>query len=419
MPGLTGSLLLGYAWHGAATLAAPALRRILRHRVARGKEWADRLPEREGIDLTPRPPGRLIWLHAASVGESVSILPVLPFLCEVTVLLTTGTVTSAALLADRLPALRTGPVLHRFVPLDVPGWAARFLDHWRPDAAAFVESELWPNTIAACRTRRIPLMLLNARMSARSARGWRRAPGFAREVLGAFDSVRAQSPDDAARLEALGARHVSAPGDLKLAAPPLPVEAAELARLLTLIAGRPLWLAASTHVGEEAIAADLHRRLAPMHPGLLTIIAPRHPARGPSIEPAAPHRSRGQDPSGAIWIADTMGELGLLYRLSRIAFIGRSLLPPGGGQNPWEAARLGCALAVGAYTGNFEPAVNTLHKAGALQIAADPDALGAWLQTMLSSPGDALTAGEAARVAAFGLSGLPSDTAQTLLALLP
>ena len=414
MPGLTGRL-----WSAGATLAAPALRQMLRHRAQRGKEWADRLPEREGIDSTPRPPGRLIWLHAASVGESVSILPVLPFLREATVLLTTGTVTSAALLAERLPALGAEPVLHRFVPLDVPGWAARFLDHWRPDAAAFVESELWPNILAACRARRIPLMLMNARMSARSARNWSRAPGFARELLGGFQIVQAQSPADATRLLALGARHVTAAGDLKLAAPPLPVDEAELARLRARLAGRKLWLAASTHPGEEAIAVGLHHALAAAHPDLLTIIAPRHPARGPSIEPASPHRSRGQDPDGGIWVADTMGELGLLYRLAPLAFIGRSLLPPGGGQNPWEPARLGCALVMGPHTGNFEPAVSVLQQAGALQVAQDQQALMAWLQTMLSNPGAARAAGEAARAAASGVSSLPADTARALLNLLP
>ncbi len=412
MPGVTPSV-----WHWATTLAAPALRHMLRRRARRGKEWADRLPEREGIDPTPRPPGRLIWLHAASVGESVSILPLLPFLQGVTVLLTTGTVTSAALLAERLPTLETGPVLHRFVPLDVPRWAARFLDHWRPDAAAFVESELWPNILAACRRRQIPLMLLNARMSARSARGWARVPGFAHEILGSFTAVQAQSPTDAARLAALGARHVTAPGDLKLAAPPLPADPTELARLQTLTAGRPIWLAASTHPGEEAIAIRLHHRLSESFPTLLTIIAPRHPARGPGIEPAAPHRSRGEDP-GALWIADTLGELGLLYRLAPITLIGRSLLRPGGGQNPWEPARLGCALVVGPHTANFERATTTLRHAGALTVVQDESALEAWLRTMLSNATLAATTGQAAEAASTGLSRLPQRTAETILELI-
>ena len=171
--------LFGAVWAAAARLAAPGLRLMLWTRARRGKEIAARLPERRGIEAAPRPAGRLLWLHAASVGETVSLLPVLGELArqapDVSVLLTTGTVTSAELLAARLPALGlAGRVAHRFVPLDVPGWVARFLDHWRPDAAAFVESELWPNLLAACARRRIPLMLINARLSARSFARWRR-----------------------------------------------------------------------------------------------------------------------------------------------------------------------------------------------------------------------------------------------------
>ncbi len=400
-------------WHGAATLAQPALRVMLRRRVASGKEIAARLPEREGIDATPRPPGRLLWLHAASVGESVSLLPVLPHLAGVTILLTTGTVTSAALMAERAP-----DVLHRFVPLDVPGWVARFLDHWRPDAAGFVESELWPNTLAACRARRIPTMLVNARMSERSARGWGRMPGLAHPMLGGFTTVWAQSTADAERLARLGARNPVTAGDLKLSAPPLPVDEAELTRLRALVAGRPVWLAASTHPGEEEIAIRVHAQLAPSHPGLLTIIAPRHPGRGPTIDPTAPHRSATADPLGGIWVADTLGELGLLYRLAPLVFVGRSLTVPGG-QNPWEPARLGCALATGPHTANFAPAIQVLREAGALTEVADGAALAAWVDAMLRDPLRRQAAGEAARAAASATSDLPERTAQALLALIP
>src|SRR6185312_4335765 len=171
---------------------------MLLARLRRGKELPERLPERRGIETTPRPAGRLLWLHAASVGETVSILPVLQALAarapDLTLLLTTGTVTSARLLATRLPELGLERrVQHRFVPLDVPRWVARFLDHWQPDAAGFVESELWPNLLAACTARRIPVMLLNARMSVRSSERWKRVPGLARHVLGSFSRVQAQS----------------------------------------------------------------------------------------------------------------------------------------------------------------------------------------------------------------------------------
>lgn len=405
-------------------LAAPALRVMLRRRAARGKEVAARLPERRGIDATPRPPGRLLWLHAASVGEAVSVLPVLSALAEHAasphVLLTTGTVTSAALLARRLPELGLGRVLHRFAPLDVPAWAARFLDHWRPDAAAFVESELWPNQLAALRARGVPLMLLNARISDRSLRGWLRAPGFAREVLGAFDRVQARSEEDAVRLRRLGARRVEAPGDLKFAAEPLPADEAELARLRALVGARPLWLAASTHPGEEEAAAAVHRLLAPAHPGLLTIIAPRHPERGASIaaELGAPRRGAGQPPPpGGLWVADTLGELGLLYRLCGIAFVGNSLTGRGG-QNPLEPARLGCAVAVGPQTANFNDAVAALEAAGALQRVADAPALAAWVGTLLADPARRAPMAEAGRQVATANADLPVRTAQGLLELM-
>ena len=205
----------GKIWAAAARCAAPGLRLMLRLRLARGKELPGRLAERRGIDAYPRPPGRLLWVHAASVGETASILPVLPPLLagapDLTVLVTTGTVTAARLLAQRLRPEQKKRVLHRFVPLDVPAWVGRFLDHWRPDAAAFLESELWPNLLDACHARHIPLMLVNARLSPRSFARWRRAPAFARELLGRFDRVQARSEADAERLRLLGARACRGP----------------------------------------------------------------------------------------------------------------------------------------------------------------------------------------------------------------
>ncbi len=419
MPGLAAGV-----WSGAATLAAPLLRPMLRHRVRLGKELAARLPEREGIDATPRPPGRLVWMHAASVGECQSVLPVLASLVrtpDVSVLMTTGTVTSASLLRDRLPAFGAGRVLHRFVPLDVPRWAARFLDHWRPDAAAFVESELWPNLLAACRARGVPMMLVNGRMSAKSLRGWRRAPGFAREVIGAFQRVHPQSEADGERLRALGAARLDPAGNLKLAAAPLPADPEELGRLRRLVGTRPVWLAASTHPGEEDAAAAAHRTLAATRPGLLTIIAPRHPERGPALAAAlrAARRGAGEDPpAGGIWIADTLGELGLLYRLAPVAFVGRSLAGRGG-QNPLEPARLGCAVAMGPHTANFADAVRRLRDAGGLRTVTDAGSLAAWVGAMLDDPARRAAAGEAARRAAGGEEGLPGRVADAILSLLP
>jgi 3-deoxy-D-manno-octulosonic-acid transferase len=408
------------AWSATATAAAPALRLYLRARQARGKELPGRLAERRGIDSTPRPPGRLVWLHAASVGETVSILPVLSALAEraPTVLLTTGTVTSAALLAQRLEPALAGRVLHRFAPLDVPAWVGRFLDHWRPNVAGFVESELWPNLLAACRARGIPTMLINARLSDRSLARWRHAPALARQMLDGFAQVQPRSETDAARLRALGCCRLGEPGDLKLAAPPLPADEPELQRLREQLRGRPVWLAASTHQGEEAHILAAHRSLAEKHRGLLTIIAPRHPERGAAI-PADGYRSRGDDPpAGGVWVADTLGELGLWYRLTGMTFIGRSLHAPGGGQNPLEAARLGCAIAVGPHTANFTDHVAMLRSAGALSVAEDAAELARWVDMLLADPARRRSMGEAAAGAVQRHSDLPRRTADALIELL-
>ena len=421
--------LSAHLYAAAATLATPALGVMLRRRAARGKEIAARLPERRGFATAQRPAGKLLWVHAASVGETISLLPVLAALAEkapaLTVLLTTGTVTSARLLATRLPELGlAGRVLHRFSPLDVPAWAARFLDHWRPDAAAMVESELWPNLLAACARRQIPTMLVNARLSPRSHARWRRAPGLARELLEQFACIEARSEEDAERLRSLRARDVVVPGDLKFAAPPLPADAAELQRLRQQLNGRPVWLAGSTHPGEDEAALAAHRALAPLHPGLLTIIVPRHPERGPGIAALANGVSPGRRAAGAalpdaagIYIADTLGELGLWYRLAPIAFIGGSLVPHGG-QNLLEAGRLGCAIAAGPHMGNFAAAVAALEQAGAIRRVADAASLGGWVDAMLADPAGRQQMGEAARRAADRWADLPARCAVSLLGLL-
>ncbi len=410
------------AYATATALAEPALRLMLRGRVARGKELPERLAERRGRDPSPRPAGRLLWLHAASVGEAQSVLPVLARLDpSLHVLFTTGTVTSARLLAQRLPALGLDHrVTHRFVPLDVPRWAARFLAHWRPDAAAFVEAELWPNLLAACRARRIPTALVNARMSERSFAGWRRLPGVARPMLGGFACVQARSAADAERLRRLGAANVTVPGDLKFAADALPADADALARLRAALHGRPVWVAASTHPGEEALAARVHAALAPAHPGLLTIVVPRHPERGPRVaaELGAPRRSAGAPPPDeGLWVADTLGELGLFYRATGLAFMGKSLLGQGG-QNPLEPARLGCAVAIGPHFANFADAVAALAEAGGLGVVADEAALAAWADAMLRDPARREAAGAAAQAAVARFAALPAETAAMLQSLL-
>ncbi len=408
-------------WHALASLAAPGLRWNLRRRVARDKEDPARLREREGFGAE-RPDGRLIWLHAASVGESLAILPVMEALIArdagLHLLVTTGTVTSARLLPRRLsPALR-GRVIHRYAPLDVPAWVARFLEGWRPDAAGFVESELWPNTLAATAARGIPLALLNARISDRTARRWGRwAPGFARGLLGHFQLIMPRSAEDAARLLALGAPAVTAPGDLKFAAAPLPVDEAALAALRAAIGGRPVLLAASTHPGEEAMVIAMAEGLRATHPALLTILAPRHPDRGAGLA-EAPRRALGALPdAGPLYIADTMGEMGLLYRVANLAIIGGSLVPHGG-QNPLEAARLGCPILFGPHMGNFREAVAALlDRGGACQVM-DTAALAAMVSDMLTHPERAAAMAASAGALFAAASDLPGRMAEALLALM-
>jgi len=416
-------------WASATTAATPALRLLLRRRVRRGKEILERLNERRGIESTPRPEGPLLWLHAASVGESVSILPLLMEIAcrrpDASVLVTTGTVTSAEVLAQRLPELDLrSRILHRFAPLDVPHWAARFLDHWRPNAGAFMESELWPNLLAGCKFRNIPMMLLNARMSERSYAKWRSVRGLAREMLGSFETIQAQSEIDATRLRKLGAPVVLTPGNLKFAAPPLPANPVELARARAWIGNRDCWLAASTHPGEEDIVVEAHRLLSESRPALVTIIVPRHPERGVNIGSHSgievTRRSLGEHPpSGGIWVADTLGELGLWYRLTGLALIGRSLVPPGGGQNPLEAARLGCAVATGPYTGNFVDPVQVLSDAGVLTRVTDAIALAEWVSALLDARESLAEIRTAAASATERYTDLPGRIVSELISFLP
>jgi 3-deoxy-D-manno-octulosonic-acid transferase len=423
--------LLAALWALLASLLALLLPLYLRRRVAKGKEIAERLAERQGHGAA-RPPGRLIWCHAASNGEMLSLLPLMEALAKqdqaLSFLVTTGTVTSARLLEQRLSPELVPRTQHRFLPLDVPRWVARFLDGWRPDLAVIVESELWPNMLRAADRQGVPLALINARMSARSARGWGWVPGFARALLGRFALILAQTEGDAARFAALAGRSVPCWGNLKYAAPPLPADPAELARLTLAWEGRPVWLAASTHPGEDEIILATHRLLAPDHPGLLTVIVPRHPQRGPGIAALAgdlsvARRGAGQDggPGVAVYVADTLGELGLFYRLARVALIGGSLVPHGG-QNPLEAARLGCPIITGPHHFNFGEIITRLSAAHALVETPDgpgaAQALAATLSRLLADPVAGQAMAGAAEALAQDQAGLPGRIATSLLPLI-
>ena len=413
-------------YHGATTVLEWGAPAFLRWRLRRGKEDAVRLPERLGVSAIPRPYGPLVWLHGASVGEGLALLPLVDRLQArgLAVLMTTGTVTSAALLARRLPA----GALHQFVPLDGPRAARRFLDHWRPDLVLFAESELWPNLLGAARRRGIPVALVNARMSARSFARWRRLPALARPLLGGLDLILAQSQADAERYAALSGGSVTSTGNLKYDAAPPPADPAALAALRSTVAGRPVWVAASIHAGEDLACCAVHAALKARLPGLLTILVPRKVDRGPVLLAeaarlglAASARSQGGgiEATTDIHVADTMGEIGLFYRLGTAVFVGKSLVEGGGGQNPIEPAKLGNAVLHGPHVGNFTDVYAALDASRGGMAVAEAAALADALLTLLRDPNACRAAANAARHAVDSAAGAANRTMVELDRLLP
>jgi 3-deoxy-D-manno-octulosonic-acid transferase len=383
------------AYRALTWAAGPLIHRYMQRRLNAGREDPQRFRERFGDASATRPNGPLVWLHASSVGESLSMLSLIERLRrerpEVVILMTSGTVSSARILENRLPP----GVIHQFVPVDRMSWVRRFLDHWQPDLVLWVESEFWPGVLSEVKRRAIPAMLMNARISARSWRGWRRAPWMIRRILQTFDLCMAQTELDAERLRDLGAVNIACPGNLKFAAEPLPADPDTLAALEAATAARPRWLAFSTHPGEEETIAAAHRILVRNLPDILTIIVPRHPARGPEIEnilaasgTTVSVRSRSQLPDKNIGflLADTMGELGVFFRLTDIAFVGGSLVPHGG-QNPIEPAQLGCAIVHGPHMENFLAIEGELNTAGASSVATTAEEIAREVGTLLSNAG--------------------------------
>ena len=392
-------------------VGSPLAFRLLTRRLRRGKEHPERMTERFGQASIARPPGPLVWVHGASVGEMLAVISLIERLRaqHFAVLVTSGTVTSAALAEQRLP----DGVLHQFVPLDAPRFVQRFLNHWRPGLALFVESDLWPNLICSCAARKIPMIVINGRLSERSFSRWRRVPGVIAALLNRFDLCLTQSAADAERYAKLGAPRVSATGNLKLDLPAPPADDAVLGRLKQIVGRRPVVVAASTHPGEEAPVVGAHRRLRAKFPTLLTIIVPRHPARGESIAEIAKSagvaialRSRRAQPMPdiGIYIADTLGELGLMYRLAPIAFMGGSLAHHGG-QNPIEAIRLGAAVIHGPHVWNFADIYASLDAAHGAEQVADEEALAARLGVWLAAPAARQAAADAAAATIKKLGG--------------
>ncbi len=401
-------------YRALTTLAGPVFLMVLDKRMQAGKEDPVRFRERQGEPGLPRPNGPVAWVHAASVGESLAMLTLVDRLRadypDIHVLVTTGTVTSAGLMAERLP----DGAFHQFAPVDRAPWVRKFLDHWRPGLALWAESEFWPNMLNETASRGAPLVLVNGRMSPRSFDKWRKAPWLIRRLLSEFTMCLGQTEGDVERLVALGAPHAKYLGNLKYAAPPLPADDGEVSRMKKTLADRPRWLAASTHAGEEDIAGRVHARLEAAHQGLLTMIVPRHPERGPDVAKglraaglSVALRSAGEKlkPDTQIYVADTMGELGLFFRLAGIVFMGKSLVS-GGGQNPLEPARLDCAVLFGPLMANFEDMARRMKADGAAREAADESALADAVSELLTSPEKRRTLSEAAARFAEGETGM-------------
>ena len=400
-------------WVGASALLLPFLgpREIAKLEIA-GIE-APRAREKLGQPTEPRPEGPLIWFHAASVGESLSVLALIDRLGRLLpdrhFLITTGTATSAQILSNRLPH-RT---LHQFAPLDAPKALRRFLGHWRPDAALFVESELWPQMLRRTHATGAKMALINARLSERSLARWRKRPGMARFLFGVFDLILTQNPAMAEALKALGLPEDQIrPGvNLKSMSAPLPVDADAVAQMRQNLQDRPVWIASSTHPGEEEIVLDAHADLLKRWPDLCLILAPRHPERGTEVASlisakglTCTRRTQDANPDAQVYLADTLGELGIWYSLSDIVFLGGSLHPIGG-HNPFEVAQTGAFTLSGPHVTNFAETFAEMETLGAARIVSDADALAGRIEAHLTDP-DARARG---RTAAAGFIAARTD----------
>lgn len=420
-------MLISDLYKHVTKASEPLLIRLLQSRLRRGKEDPERWLEKTGQASLPRPDGPLLWLHAASVGESVSALILIERILsarpDLSILVTTGTRTSAATMKERLPER----AVHQYAPLDHPGWTARFLDHWRPDLAIWMESELWPNLLRGLKARDIPAALVNARLSPKSAAAWKLVKREATELFSVFSICLAQGQRDGENFLALGLKDVEVTGNLKYSAASLPCNQAEYALLQDDLRFRMIVVYASTHSGEETLALRLHQRLKNEFPSLLSIIVPRHPERGAEIATLLGGSSnvrvmrRGDqhlppEPETDLYIADTLGELGLFYRLAPVAVIGRTFSDDGGGgHNPLEAAQLGCAVLHGPKVQNLQDIFNAMNERGAAKQLADRNELFNELRRLLGDP--AYLQDRRARAAEFARQNAQIiDTVMTALA---
>lgn len=394
-PGGVPKTLLYRIYTGLTLLLVPLAYAVVSRKLRRQGVPVLRIHERLGHASKPRPPGTLIWFHAASVGESLSVLALIRSMGErlpkAQFLITSGTATSAALIAKRMPP-RTR---HQYAPLDSPGPVRRFLSHWIPNAGVFVESELWPLMLAQARASGTRLALLNARLSDRSVRRWKKRAKTAKYTLDQFDILLTQNDKTATNLLMIGADpdRVHPGSNLKSTAAPLPIDAGSLAEIQDSLQGRPVWVASSTHPGEEAIVLAAHTELLTSHPDLCLILVPRHPERGDAVAQlidaagmTCARRTLAEGLRGKqVYLADTLGETGTWYATASIVFLGGSMFPIGG-HNPFEPAQAGAAILTGMHVTNFAETFLQLQAAGGAVTVADADDLARSVAIWLDQP---------------------------------
>ena len=384
--------ILYSVYNSLGYVATPILHWLFARRVAQGKEVVERKGERFGISQQSRPPGSLMWFHAASVGETNSVLPLIKSYAEqdISILFTSGTVTSANIAQDNLPK----GVIHQFVPYDIKPIVKRFLEAWKPSVAIFVESEIWPAMLDELQTRQIPSFLVNGRMSESSYKSWRKIRGMSNSLFSNIDLCFAQSDIDTERFSNLGVPRVESIGNLKFEIEPLSYNENLYNEIVNQVKNRPRWLAVSTHEGEEELIIAAHQLLKEKFPELLTIILPRHPKRGPEILKLCEasklnanirSKQRTIDNTNEIHIADTLGEVGLFCRLSDIVFLGGSFVNLGG-HNPIEPAQLNCAILTGPNIDNNKRIFEAFFKVNASLLVKNTDELVAIVHDLLESP---------------------------------
>ena len=412
------------AWVAASVLLVPFAAYTESRKLRDQGMTAQRAHEKLGVATQDRRgSGPLIWVHAASVGESLSVLALITrmgvLMPDAQFLMTSGTATSANLVARRMPP-RT---VHQFAPLDAPGPLGRFLHHWKPDAASFVESELWPQMLRRTYATGAPMALVNARMSDKSVATWRKWPRTARYLFEVFDLILTQNDAMAHNMVSMHAPadRVARGINLKSMAGPLPVDEDALFEARAALGHRPVWVASSTHAGEEAAVLQAHKALLAQFPDLCLILAPRHPERGDEVEAliletglSCQRRSRAEPVGGQVYLADTLGDLGLWYALTDLVFLGGSLLPIGG-HNPFEVAQSGAAVLSGNHVSAFAETYAQLETEGAARIVADGEDLRKMVAALLSDPDRLAAMTKAAKAFVAGQEDQLDDIATRLI----